>query len=81
MSHLTNVIPQREITLLGTIGIFYRSAVASSLRRTILHLAQIRHRSEQPDTGDHKQDEKAEHHRIFDSSIAVVFGRFGSRHR
>jgi len=52
------------------------------LRRTILCLAQIGHRSKQPDTGDYQHNEKAKHHRVLDGAIAVIIGRFGSgRHQ
>ena len=61
-------------------GIFYRCAVTSALRRTILCLADIRHRSEQPDTCGDQHDKKAEYHSVFNAATAIIFGRFGLGH-
>lgn len=66
---------------MGTRGIFYRCTIASALRRTILCLADIGHRTEQPDTCCHQHNEKTEHYGIFDSAITLVVGRFGLGHR
>ena len=61
-------------------GIFYRCAITSALRRTILCLANIRHQSEQPNTCGDQDDKKAEHHSVFNAAMAFTFGRFGLGH-
>jgi hypothetical protein len=74
------VRPQRDVILLRTDRTFYRSAVSPALRCTILGLAYVRHRSEQPDTSGRQHDEKTEHHSVFDAAIALIVGWFRCGH-